>query len=204
MGRKPCSPTGDRMIYLANIVRLIFSIYIILIFVRIIISWLRPNVFNPIIRFIYQLTDPYLKIFARIRFLRFGYLDLSPIVAFYVLYLLQELLYKTLLSGYFSFELLVGLIIVLLFRFVYFIIFIFLVVVGLRLIFEIAGLRTNNVFVSFVYSLSETVVRPLRNFFRLKAGSGFDFHVLLALAFLILLRFLLLPKLLQLILMVMR
>jgi uncharacterized protein YggT (Ycf19 family) len=114
------------------------------------------------------------------------------------------LLYKTLLSGYFSFELLIQLIIVLLFRFIYFIIFIFLVVVGLRLIFEITGLRMNNVFVSFVYSFSDTVVRPLRNFFRLKAGSGFDFHVLIALAFLILLRFLVLPKLLQLILMVMR
>jgi len=192
------------MILLANTVRLLFSIYIILIFVRIIISWLRPNVFNPVIRFIYTLTDPYLKLFARIRFLRFGYLDLSPLLAFYVLYLLQELLYRTLLVGYVSLEDVAQLIIILIFRFVYFIIFIFIVVVGLRFIFEIAGLRMNNVFISFVYSLSETAVKPLRNFFKLRSSSGFDFHVLISLAFLILLRFLLLPRLLSLILMVMR
>jgi YggT family protein len=192
------------MILLANTVRLLFSIYIILIFVRIIISWLRPNVFNPVIRLIYTLTDPYLKLFARIRFLRFGYLDLSPLLAFYVLYLLQELLYRTLLVGYVSLEDVAQLIIILIFRFVYFIIFIFIVVVGLRFIFEIAGLRMNNVFISFVYSLSETAVKPLRNFFKLRSSSGFDFHVLISLAFLILLRFLLLPRLLSLILMVMR
>jgi len=192
------------MIYLANIVRLIFSIYIILIFVRIIISWLRPNMFNPIVRFIYLLTDPYLKLFARIRFLRIGYLDLTPLLAFYVLYLLQELIYKTLLSGYFSGELLISLIIVLLFRFTYFIIFIFIVAVGLRFIFEIIGLHMNNIFVSFVYSLSETAIRPLRNFFKLRGSTGFDFHILLTLALLILLRFLVLPKILELILMAFR
>jgi YggT family protein len=191
------------MVYLANVVRLLFSIYIILIFVRIILSWLKPDVFNPIIRFIYTLTDPYLKLFARIRFLRFGYLDLSPLLAFYVLYLLQELVYKTLLAGYFSFELLATLVVVLLFRFIFFIIFIFIVAVGLRFVFELVGLRTHNVLVSFVYSLSETAVRPLRNFFKLRSGSGFDFYVLAALVLLILLRFLILPRVLSLILMAM-
>jgi YggT family protein len=191
------------MVYLANVVRLIFSIYLILLFVRIILSWLKPDVFNPIIRFIYTLTDPYLKIFARIRFLRFGYLDLSPLLAFYVLYLLQELVYKTLLAGYFSPELLATLVVVLLFRFAFFIIFIFIVVVGLRFVFELVGLRTNNVLVAFVYSLSETAVRPLRNFFKLRSGSGFDVYVLIALVLLILLRFLILPRVLSLILMAM-
>jgi YggT family protein len=192
------------IIYLARIIRYIFAIYITLIFVRIIISWLRPNMFNPIVRFIYLLTDPYLKLFARIRFLRIGYLDLTPLLALYVLYLLQELIYKTILTGDFSVELLISQIIGLPFRFTYFIIIIFIVAVGLRFIFEIIGFHMNNIFVSFVYALSETAIRPLRNFFKLRGSTGFDFHILLTLALLILLRFLVLPKILELILMAFR
>ncbi len=187
------------MIYLANIVRLFFSIYIMLIFIRVLFAWLRPNMFNPIVRFIYSLTDPYLKLFAGIRFLRVGSLDLTPILAFYLLYLLQELSYKVILTGYFSLELLFSLMIVLLFRFVYFILIIFVVAVGLRFILEIIGTRAQGVFAAIVYSLSEPAVKPVRRLLRGENSGGFDFSVLVSLAILILLRFLILPRLLALI-----
>ncbi|MFW6139272.1 MAG: YggT family protein [Spirochaetota bacterium] len=187
------------MIYVANIVRLLFSIYIILIFVRIIFAWLRPNMFNPIVRFVYRLTDPYLKLFAGLKFLRVGGLDFTPILAFYFLYLLQELSYRVLLTGYFSLNLLASLVIVLAFRFVYFIIFIFIVAVGLRFIFELINLRSNNILVRIIYSLSEPVVRPVRNALGFMHYSRFDVNVFVSLVILVFLRFLILPKLLGLI-----
>ncbi len=187
------------MIYLANIVRLIFSLYIILIFIRVLFAWMRPNMFNPIVRFIYSVTDPYLKIFANLKFLRIGYFDFSPIVAFYLLYLLQELTYRVILTGYFSLTLLISLIVVLLFRFVYFIIFIFIVTVGLRLIFDIIKIRSSNMFITAVYSISEPAVRPFRRLLKMDRGYSFDVSVIVSLAVLILLRYLLLPKLLGLI-----
>jgi len=187
------------MVYVANAVRLIFSIYILLIFVRMLFAFLKPNMFNPIVRFVYSLTDPYLKIFAGIRFLRIGYLDLTPILALYLLYLLQELSYKVLLTGYFSIEILASTFIILLFRFVYFILFIFIIAVGLRLIFEIIGKRVNNVLVSIVFSVSEPVIKPLRSWLRIRERERFDIHVLISLAVLILLRYLVLPRFLRLI-----
>ena len=187
------------MVYVANLVRLIFSIYILLIFVRVILAWLRPNMFNPIVRFVYASTDPYLRLFAGLRFLRIGNIDFTPILAFYFLYLMQELSYKVLLTGYFSLQLLLSLIIVLLFRFIYFILFIFIIAVGLRLIFEIIGRRINNTFVTVVYSLSEPAVRPVRNMLNFKRDPAFDVPSLVSLIILILLRFLLLPRLLKLI-----
>lgn len=187
------------MIYLANIVRLFFSIYIMLIFIRVIFAWLRPNMFNPIVRFVYGLTDPYLRLFAGVRFLRVGTLDFTPLLAFYILYLMQELSYNMLIRGYISLELLISLIVVLLFRFVYFILFIFLIAVGVRFILEIIGFRANNMFMTIVYSLSEPAVRPLRHYLRLPNSSGFDFNVLVSLALIILLRFFLLPRLLALV-----
>lgn len=187
------------MIYLANVVRLIFSIYIILLFVRILFAWIRPNMFNPIVRFVYRVTDPYLKIFAGIRFLRIGYIDFTPILAFYLLYLLQELVYNVLIRGYFSPDLLFSLLIILAFRFVYFILFIFIVVVGLRFIFDIVGFRSNNMLVNIVYSMSEPAVRPVRRIFKFDSHASLDINVLVSLVCLVLFRFLVLPRLLTLI-----
>ena len=192
------------MIYLANIVRLVFSIYIILIFIRVLFAWIRPNMFNPLVKFVYSVTDPYLRIFANLKFLRIGYFDFSPIVAFYLLYLLQELTYRVLLTGYFSFNILISLIIVLLFRFVYFILFIFIAAVGVRLIFDIIKIRTNNVFITAVYTMAEPAIRPFRRLLKMDRGYGFDVSVVISLAVLILTRFLLLPKLLGVITLLLR
>ena len=191
------------MVYIANLVRLLFSIYIILIFLRVLFAWLRPNMFNPLVRFVYSLTDPYLRLFAGMRFLRIGAFDMTPILGFYLLYLLQELSYKVLLTGFFSVSLLVSIVIILFFRFVYFVLFIFIAAAALRFIFELIGWRVGNVVVAIVYSMSEPVVLPFRRLLRTGAGPGVgrgvDPAVLLALAALILGRYLVLPRLLSLI-----
>ncbi|MBN2324495.1 MAG: YggT family protein [Spirochaetes bacterium] len=187
------------MIYLAKIVRLLFSLYILLIFVRVLFVWLRPNMFNPVVRFVYNLTDPYLKLFAGIRFLKIGYIDLTPILALYLLYLLQELSYRVLLTGYFSLEILASTVIILLFRFVYFILFIFIIAVGLRLILSIAGPRVNNAFIAIVYSISEPVVKPLKNWLKIRETGRLDVYALISLVILVLLRYLVLPRILGLV-----
>lgn len=61
-----------------------FQVYTWLLIGRILLSWIRHNPYNPIIRFIYEITEPYLGIFRRI-VPPIGALDLSPIVAFLVL-----------------------------------------------------------------------------------------------------------------------
>jgi YggT family protein len=186
------------MVYLANIVRLLFSIYIILIFIRVLFAWLRPNMFNPIVRFVYTLTNPYLRLFAGLKFLRIGVFDLTPILAFYFLYLLQELLYRAILMGYFSLEILLSLCILLLFRFVYFILIIFLIVLALRFIFELSRFRGNNPLIAAVYSLSEPALRPVRRMLKVNPIGGFDVSLLISLLCVVLLRFFILPRILKL------
>ena len=187
------------MVYLANGVRLLFSIYIILIFIRILFAWLRPNMFNPIVRFVYRLTDPYLKLFAGLRFMRIGSLDFSPIFAFYVLYLLQELSYNLILRGHITPELYFVLAISYFFRFVYFILFILMIAVALRFIFGFIRMRGNNVIITAIYSISEPAVRPFRNLLKVQHEGSFDIAALLSLIVIVLARFLVLPRLLDLI-----
>jgi len=74
------------------IVRLFFSCYTILLFLRILSSWFPPEWRQK--RFVYFLafyTDPYLNIFRRLLPPLGGVLDLSPMLAFFILKLIERL-----------------------------------------------------------------------------------------------------------------
>jgi YggT family protein len=83
----------------AGYVNALFTVYIALIFIRILLSWIPRLPYNPALRavveFISEVTDPYLNIFRRVLPpLGAGGvgLDLSPILAIFVLYFLRGLI----------------------------------------------------------------------------------------------------------------
>lgn len=63
----------------------IISLYTMLCFVRIILTWFPSMTYNKFTLFLSRICDPYLDIFRKIRFLRLGYVDFSPAVAIAVL-----------------------------------------------------------------------------------------------------------------------
>ena len=68
-------------------------IYTIIIIVRVLMSWVQPNPYNPIVQFVCRLTDPFLDAVRRAcPFLVVGGLDLSPIVAIFLLEMTQQVL----------------------------------------------------------------------------------------------------------------
>lgn len=80
--------------YLINIIGQLFYIYNIIILLRVFLSWVNPDPYNPIVRFIYDITEPVLRPFRVI--LRTGSIgfDFSPIIAFIVLSIIRDLLIK--------------------------------------------------------------------------------------------------------------
>jgi YggT family protein len=72
-----------------------FTVYSWILIARIILSWVRHNPHQPVIRFVYEITEPYLALFRRF-IPPIGAMDLSPIVAFFSLgvmrWLIQEIL----------------------------------------------------------------------------------------------------------------
>lgn len=76
----------------ADVVNAAFTAYYVLIFVRIILSWVRHNPYQPIFRFIYEITEPYLRIFRRI-VPAIGVIDISPIVALFALQFIKMLVF---------------------------------------------------------------------------------------------------------------
>jgi len=73
------------------IVNTIFRVYYALIFVRILFSFVPHNTYQPLIRFIYEVTEPWLGIFRRL-VPPLGMIDISPLIAFFVLELARQLL----------------------------------------------------------------------------------------------------------------
>ncbi|MBE0465646.1 MAG: YggT family protein [Candidatus Desulforudis sp.] len=85
------------MSLVVDVVAVAFTVYSWLIIGRIILSWVRHNPYNPAVRFIYDLTDPYLNIFRRV-IPPIGMIDISPIAALLVLQLLRGVIMQLLRS----------------------------------------------------------------------------------------------------------
>lgn len=72
------------MSFIFTAVNVAFQVYTVLLIIRILLSWFPHNPYQPVIRFIYEITEPYLALFRRV-IPPIGVVDLSPIAAFLVL-----------------------------------------------------------------------------------------------------------------------
>ena len=79
-------------IALARIVDLAFNLYIFIVIARALISWVSPDPYNPIVRFLHNATDPLLYRIRRLIPFQMGGLDFSPIVLLLVLSVVQQVL----------------------------------------------------------------------------------------------------------------
>jgi YggT family protein len=79
----------------ADYVNALFLVYIVVIFIRILMSWVpripRSSTLRPLLDFITETTDPYLNVFRRI-VPPIGMIDISPILAVFVLLIAQWLI----------------------------------------------------------------------------------------------------------------
>jgi YggT family protein len=81
---------------LAYILNMALTIYMWVIIARAILSWVNPDPYNPIVRFLYNITEPVLWWVRRRVPLIFGGLDLSPLLVLLAIVFLQRFLVSTL------------------------------------------------------------------------------------------------------------
>ena len=79
----------------AKIIDIILSLYMYIVIGRAIISWVNPDPYNPIVRFLHQATEPILSRVRRI-LPYMGGLDLSPLIVILVIYFLKEFVVRSL------------------------------------------------------------------------------------------------------------
>jgi len=77
-------------------VHAVFRVYYLLLIANVILSWIRIP-YNPVVRFIYDVTEPPLNLCRRLlRMQAFG-LDFSPIIVFIALEFLEKVVIRLLL-----------------------------------------------------------------------------------------------------------
>jgi YggT family protein len=81
---------------LANLINIVLQAYFWIIIARAVLSWVNPDPFNPIVRFLYRVTEPVLRpIRRRLPTMQMG-LDLSPMLVILAIYFLQSFLVESL------------------------------------------------------------------------------------------------------------
>ncbi len=80
----------------AMILNTVLTLYFWLVIISAVLSWVNPDPYNPIVRFIYNLTEP---VFYRVRkwvpFTFIGGIDLSPILVLLAIEFLKIFLVQT-------------------------------------------------------------------------------------------------------------
>jgi YggT family protein len=89
---------GDAVTTAGRFVTVFIVVYSLLIFAYVITSWIRlPYSFSGVQRFLYDVCEPYLRLFRR-ALPSLGPVDISPIVAIAVLYLIERLVNEVVLD----------------------------------------------------------------------------------------------------------
>jgi YggT family protein len=129
-----------------------------IIFVRIILTWFSWLRDSKIRDYLAVITDPYLNWFRRFTFLRIGYLDLSPIAAIAALSLANRLLTMLSLQGRISIGIILALFVQAVWGVASFILGFLIVALILYLIRHLLRLNSYNPFWNIVNSISQPVI----------------------------------------------
>lgn len=177
------------LINLGQIIYFAFTIYVWLIVIRVLLSWINPNPYSPLMRFLAKASDPVLIRARRVLPLTMGGLDFSPVLAILVLHLLGVVLGQWLIQvGQGLPPLVVVPILALaLLSFVNSIVWFLIILMAVRLIISLVQPSPYNILVRIIFSLTEPLLSPLR---RLSPplGKGFDLRPLIFLLLLFLLQ----------------
>jgi YggT family protein len=86
------------MALVVTLIEIVFSVAYLAILARVLMSWVNPNPYHPVMQMLYQVTEPILEPIRRV-LPQTGMIDFSPLVAIIVLQLVQQLL-LSLLAGF--------------------------------------------------------------------------------------------------------
>jgi YggT family protein len=136
----------------------ITSVYMILIFIRILLTWFSGVRYGRVYDLLCGITDPYLDWFRRFRFLRIASMDMAPLAALAILSVVNEI-FMTL--GRYG-RITVGIILYMLLSAVWsvasFLLLFFIIVLALRLIAYLSNRNVYGGFWRIVDMLSQPVL----------------------------------------------
>jgi YggT family protein len=90
--------SGGILLNIAEILNFILDAYMWIIIVAALISWVSPDPYNPIVRFLYRATEPVLGPIRRLVGNRLGPIDISPLIAIFIIFLIRKFVVMSLID----------------------------------------------------------------------------------------------------------
>lgn len=87
---------SNLLVALAGVLGMVLTLYTYVIIARAIVSWVNPDPYNPIVRFLYNVTEPVLYRVRRTIPSYAGGIDFSPLIVLLGVYFLQSFLVQSL------------------------------------------------------------------------------------------------------------
>lgn len=92
---------GNLILAIANILDIVLSLYMWVVIIAALISWVNPDPYNPIVRFLHSVTEPVFRPIRRRIGFRLGPIDISPLVVILAIIFFQRFLIHSLIElGY--------------------------------------------------------------------------------------------------------
>ena len=88
---------GYFIMALANVLHYVLFFYMWIIIARAVLSWVSPDPYNPIVRFIYKVTEPVMYQVRSSLPVSFGGIDFAPVVVILAIYFLQVFVVNSLM-----------------------------------------------------------------------------------------------------------
>ncbi len=89
---------GNFLMAISQILNIVLNIFMWIIIIRALISWVNPDPYNPIVQFLFKVTEPVLFPIRRALPISGIGIDFSPIIVFLIIIFLQNFLVKTLME----------------------------------------------------------------------------------------------------------
>jgi YggT family protein len=87
---------GNVILGIARVLGVLLNIYMWVIIIRALISWVNPDPYNPIVQFLNRVTEPVLRPIRKlVPTWKIG-IDLSPLIAILIIYFLEIAVVDTL------------------------------------------------------------------------------------------------------------
>lgn len=86
------------LLAVAKILNIALTLYMFIVIARAVISWVNPDPYNAIVRFLYATTEPVLYSIRRRLPISFGGFDFSPIIVILAIYFIQQFLVNSLIQ----------------------------------------------------------------------------------------------------------
>ena len=87
---------GNLISSVADVLYIVLTIYMWIVIIAALISWVNPDPYNPIVRFLYSVTEPVFSMVRRRLPLPPMGIDFSPLIVLLVILFLQVFIVKTL------------------------------------------------------------------------------------------------------------